>query len=77
VAKFLGLGVVGVEFVFVSLFARSSVSSLKEEEEEGELEEEEELLLFFMLSSFAFTRCELSSLWQLNTTQTTNRLDKI
>ncbi len=52
----MGFGVVGVEFVFVNLFARSAVSSLEEEEEEGELEEEdEELLLFFMLSSSAFT----------------------
>ena len=55
-SKFLGLGSVGVEFVFFSLFAISSVSSLEEEEEEEEeLEEDEELLLFFMLSSSAFT----------------------
>ena len=51
----MGLGVVGVEVVFVSLFARSSVSSLEEEEEEDELEEDEELLLFCMLSSSTFT----------------------
>jgi hypothetical protein len=63
VAKFVGLGVVvGVEFVFFSLFARSSVSSLEEEEEEEELEEDEELLLFFMLSSLAFTDSSLSTL---------------
>ena len=55
-SKFLVLGSVGVEFVFFSLFAISSVSSLEEEEEEEEeLEEDEELLLFFMLSSSAFT----------------------
>ena len=49
----MGFGVVGIEFVFVSLFARSSVSSLEEEEEE-ELEEDKELLLLFMLSPSAF-----------------------
>jgi hypothetical protein len=51
----LGLGVVGVQFVLVSLFARSSVSLLEEEEEEEELEKDKELLFFFMLSSLAFT----------------------
>jgi hypothetical protein len=56
VSKFLGLGVlVGVEFVFFNLFARSSVSLLEEEEEEEELEKDKELLLFFMLSSSAFS----------------------
>ena len=54
VSKFLGLGVVEVDFVFFNLFARSSVSSLEEEEAE-ELEEDEELLLSFMLLSLAFT----------------------
>jgi hypothetical protein len=53
-AKFLGLGVVGVEFVFVSLFARSSVLSLEEEEEEEELEEDKGMPLFCMLSSSIF-----------------------
>jgi hypothetical protein len=76
VAKFLGLGVVGVEFVFLSLLARSSLSLLEEEEEEEgegegeeeeeeeeeELEKDEELLLFFMLSSMAFTDALLSTL---------------
>jgi hypothetical protein len=62
VAKFLGLGVVEVDFVFFDLFARSSVSSLEEEEEEKELEEDEELLLFFTLSSLAFTDSSLSKL---------------
>jgi succinate dehydrogenase flavin-adding protein (antitoxin of CptAB toxin-antitoxin module) len=57
VSKFLGLGVVEVDFVFFNLFARSSVSSLDEEKEEEEelLEEDEELLLSFMLLSLAFT----------------------
>jgi hypothetical protein len=56
VSRFLGLGVVEVDFVFFNLFARSSVSSLEEEEkEEEELEEDKELLLYFMLLSLAFT----------------------
>jgi hypothetical protein len=55
VSKFLGLGVVEVDFVFFNLFARSSVSSLEEEEEEEEeLEENKELLLSFILLSSAF-----------------------